>query len=99
MEKCWKKGLVCALSMLMLWGMPVGNGVSAAETAPAQTAVTTEVQTEEEPSKAVKIIGFLAIFTVACCVTAYMVMRPSLKKLKEAKGQAAQIKTDDSEIE
>lgn len=99
MEKCWKKGLVCALSMLMLWGMPVGNGASAAETAPAQTAVTTEAETEEEPSKAVKIIGFLAIFTVACGVTAYMVMRPSLKKLKEAKGQTAQIKTDDSEIE
>ncbi|MGN1403195.1 MAG: hypothetical protein ACI4XB_02610 [Ruminococcus sp.] len=98
MEKRWKKGLVCVLSALLLWGMPVGNGVSAAETAPEQT-VATEAQTEEEPSKAVKIIGFLAIFTVACGVTAYVVMRPSLKKLKEAKQQAAQTESDDSKTE
>lgn len=99
MEKRWKIWLVCVLSALLLWGMPVGNGVSAAETAPAQTAVTTEAQTEEEPSKTVKIIGFLAIFTVACGVTAYVVMRPSLKKLKEAKQQAAQTESDDSKTE
>lgn len=99
MEKRWKKGLVCVLSALLLWGIPMGNSVSAAETAPAQTAVTTEAQTGKEPSKAVKIIGFLAIFTVACGVTAYLVMRPSLKKLKEAKQQAAQTESEDSKTE
>lgn len=88
---------VC-ISVLLLCGMPMENAVFAAEAATVQTTVT-EVQTKDAPSKTVKMVGFLAIFTVACGGTAYLVMRPSLKKLKEAKRQAAQIKMDDSEIE
>lgn len=84
--------------MLLLWGISLGNGVSAAETAPIQTTVTEE-QKKDEPSRTTRIVGFLAIFTVACGVTAYLVMRPSLKRLKEAKQQTVQTEIDNSKTE
>ncbi len=77
------KRLCCVLaSVLMLWGLSVGT-VYAEET----TAFTEAVVSEEDADagKAGKIVGFLAIFTVVCGTTAYLVMRPSLKRLKEAK--------------
>lgn len=88
------------LLTLMLCGLS-----TVAMPAAAQAAETTEsVQTDEtkkpaSSGKTKKIVGVLCIFTVSCGVTAYLVMRPSLKKLKEAKQQAEKTKTDSDKSE
>ena len=88
------------LLTLMLCGLS-----TAAMPAAAQAAETTESVQTDETKKAVssgktkKIVGVLCIFTVSCGVTAYLVMQPSLKKLKEAKQQAEKTKTDSDKSE
>lgn len=72
----------CVASLCVMSSLPA----FAAETEPAQT--TASASEEKETGKTGKILGFLAIFTVACGGTAYLVMRPSLRKLREAKEQA-----------
>lgn len=90
----WKKRFctVCG-SLLLLCAVFVPGKVFAAESAENQSVETEESWTVEW-TKGQKVAGFLVIFTVFCGGTAYLVMRPSLKKLKEAKKRAAEIKSD-----
>ncbi|MCD8219565.1 MAG: hypothetical protein LUC50_04245 [Ruminococcus sp.] len=64
--------------------------VEAAETQPAETV---QESTSGGWTKGKKIAGFLVLFTIACGGTAYLVMRPSLKKLKETKQQTQETET------
>lgn len=80
--------LLC--SLLSLWILAVsGNALTCAAEPAAQTttsAADPAEDTEEESSgKTGKILSFLAIFTVACGGTVFLVMRPTMKKLKEEK--------------
>lgn len=92
----WKKQFfyaICAgLLFVCSFSLLAGN-VSAVESVETQPVQTDQSQTEQW-TKGQKIAGFLVIFTVFCGGTAYLVMRPSLKKLKEAKRQAAETKSD-----
>ena len=65
--------LIAALwTALLFWGIPC-------------MSVCAETSEKGWISKPVQVVGFLVIFTVVCGVTAYFVMRPSLKKLKESR--------------
>ena len=77
--------LLC--SLLSLWILAVsGNALTCAAEPAAQTTTSAAEDTEEESSgKTGKILSFLAIFTVACGGTVFLVMRPTMKKLKEEK--------------
>ena len=94
---------MCILScfaVLLVMGMTPQNVSSIVATAETGAAETTEYEAAETSessgaSKAIKITGFLAIFTVVCAGTAYLVMRPSLKKLKSVReAQESQDKTE-----
>ncbi len=88
-------GLCCVLLCLCL---QVGVlSATAAETTAVETTSSSQTASEKDGglSKPVKILGFLAIFTVACAGTAYLVMRPSLQKLKEAKQQGEKAKQEE----
>ncbi|MBQ8688025.1 MAG: hypothetical protein IJ512_05700 [Ruminococcus sp.] len=78
------KGKIYALLCCMMLMLSCPTGAASAETTTPVQEIVQETE-EEEPSKAMKIVQFLAIFTVAMGVTAYIVVRPKLKLLKEAK--------------
>ncbi len=75
-------GLICAciLCLYNMIALPVF-----AEEEPAVTESIEAIQETKEDghSKNVKIAGFLIIFTVAMGITAFIVVRPKLKMLKE----------------
>ncbi len=72
--------IMCAV-MLMSLGVSV-CAENTAET--SEISVTAEAE-DKGMSKGIKIAGFLGIFTLSMGVTAYIVMRPKLKMLKEAR--------------
>ncbi len=72
--------LMCAI---MLTGF--GMNVSAENTEETAEVYTEAAEESNDMSKGVKIAGFLVIFTLSMGVTAYIVMRPKIKMLKEAK--------------
>ncbi len=78
--KRWVCMILCILSLIVC---PVS--VSAEGTSDAASASAEEVQDDSEPSKGVKIAGFLVIFTISMGVTGYIVVRPKLKLLKDAR--------------
>lgn len=76
--------LICSLFML------IGSAVTSISAYAEPMAETTEVsehvqETDSSPSRGVKIAGFLVIFTVAMGTTAFIVVKPKLKKLKTTK--------------
>lgn len=77
-----KKWCCVLVSVLMLWGFSADT-VHAEETTAPTEAATSEKDTDA--GRAGKVVGFLAVFTIVCGTTAYLVMRPSLKRLKDAK--------------
>ncbi len=78
-----KRFTIIIMCAVMLMGL--GLGVCAENTAgTSETSVTAEAE-GEGMSKGTKIAGFLGIFTLSMGVTAYIVMRPQLKMLKEAR--------------
>lgn len=70
------------LGLMLIFCCPVIS--IAAETTIPATEIVQETE-DNEPSKTMKIVQFLVIFTVAMGVTAYIVVRPKLKLLKELK--------------
>ncbi len=96
MQQKWKTCL-CVLCCVAALCMPfLRQDLTARAT---ETTTTTDEPTEEAdstdntPSKGVFIAEFLIIFTVVCAGTAYLVARPSLKKLKAAR-EATQTQTE-----
>lgn len=83
-KKTWKKWLCGVIGVLIVWCGTLTEMQVYAGTTSVQTTKT-ETTAVESPSKTGQIVGVLAIFTVTCGITAYLVMRPSLKKLREAK--------------
>ena len=79
MQRRWKQVLCSLLGVLLLAGSLL--------TVPAAAAETTDDAKDSGNTR--QIVQTLVIFTVVCGVTAFLVMRPSLKKLKAAKEQAA----------
>lgn len=76
--------LICSLFML-IGSAAISIGASA-EPVAETTEVSEHVQeTDSSPSRGVKIAGFLVIFTVAMGTTAFIVVKPKLKKLKTTK--------------
>ena len=86
-EVIWMKKCISVLlcSLLLLLGGPVIPAET--ETDVPVTETVQETQTEKEPSKAGRIVQFLVIFTAAAGVTVWIVMRPKMKLLKEAREQ------------
>lgn len=89
------KNLVCGVlcAGILVSGMAIPQPVWA-----SGESATEQTQQAEEPedsgvSKGIQVAGFLVIFTVVFVTTAYVVMRPSLKKLK-ASQDAAKAKQD-----
>lgn len=72
--------LMCAV---MLTGYSMN--VSAENTKETAEVYAETAEESEGVSKGVKIAGFMAIFTLSMGITAYIVMRPKIKMLKEAK--------------
>ena len=73
---------LCAVMLLLC----VPANACAAGDAPMETTVTQSQESEEkELSKGAKIAGFLVIFTISMGVTAFIIVRPKLKMLKEAR--------------
>lgn len=81
--------LLCG--MLLLFCCPAFFASTETTAAPAAEIVQ-EAETDDsgnnEPSKTMKIVQFLVIFTVAMGVTAYIVVRPKLKLLKEVQAKS-----------
>lgn len=78
--------LICSLFML-IGSAAISIGASA-EPVAETTEVSEHIQQDKEdstPSRGVKIAGFLVIFTVAMGTTAFIVVKPKLKKLKTTK--------------
>ncbi len=73
---------LCAVMLLMC----VPANACAAGDAPMETTVTQSQESDQkEFSKGAKIAGFLVIFTISMGVTAFIIVRPKLKILKEAR--------------
>lgn len=80
--KCRIVGLICAC-VLCLYNT-IALPVFAEEEPSVTGSIETIQETEEDGhSKNAKIAGFLIIFTVAMGITAFIVVRPKLKVLKE----------------
>lgn len=62
-----------------------GMNVSAENTEETAEVYAEAAEESEGMSKGVKMAGFMAIFTLSMGITAYIVMRPKVKMLKEAK--------------
>ena len=80
-------GIICVLFLYLcsMTALPVSADETTAAT---ETIETVQNENEEEGySKGVKIAGFLGIFTVAMGVTAFIVVKPKLKMLKEIKNK------------
>lgn len=80
--------LVLICSVFMLIGSAVTSISAYAEPMAETTGVSEHIQQDKEdstPSRGVKIAGFLVIFTVAMGTTAFIVVKPKLKKLKTTK--------------
>ncbi len=75
--------LAALLGIMLIFCIPVIPGASET-TDVSTTEAVQQTEEEKEPSKTVRIVEFLAIFTVAMGVTAYIVVRPKLKVLKKA---------------
>ena len=84
MQRRWKQVLCSLLGVLLLAGSLLTVPAAAAETTAPQTTAAESTDDAKDSGNTRQII-----FTVACGVTAFLVMRPSLKKLKAAKEQAA----------
>lgn len=89
MQRRWKQVLCSLLGVLLLAGSLLTVPVAAAETTAPQTTAAESTDDAKDSGNTRQIVQTLVIFTVACGVTAFLVMRPSLKKLKAAKEQAA----------
>ncbi len=73
---------LCAVMLLLC--CPVG--AYAAGDVPMETTVSQSQESDQkEFSKGAKIAGFLVIFTISMGVTAFIIVRPKLKMLKEAR--------------
>lgn len=88
MQRRWKQVLCSLLGVLLLAGSLLTVPAAAENTAP-QTTAAESTDDAKDSGNTRQIVQTLVIFTVACGVTAFLVMRPSLKKLKAAKEQAA----------
>jgi len=86
MQRRWKQVLCSLLGVLLLAGSLL---TVPAETTAPQTTAAESTDDAKDSGNTRQIVQTLVIFTVACGVTAFLVMRPSLKKLKAAKEQAA----------
>lgn len=88
--KKWFASLLCCL-ICLTGTLPVTISAMAEEAAVTTSATDSldeSADTEEEqPSKTVRILEFLGIFTVAAGVTAFIVIRPKWKMLKEIRQQ------------
>ncbi|MBQ8514679.1 MAG: hypothetical protein IJ496_04715 [Ruminococcus sp.] len=81
--------LLCGMLLLFCGpAVPASAGTTTAIPAAEIVQEAEETETGNEPSKTVKIVQFLVIFTVAMGVTAYIVVRPKLKLLKDAQAEA-----------
>lgn len=84
--KQWILVLFCSLFMIICSAM-ISISASAepvAETTEFSEHIQEQVK-DSSPSRGVKIAGFLVIFTVAMGTTAFIVVKPKLKKLKATK--------------
>ena len=86
MQRRWKQVLCSLLGVLLLAGSLL---TVLAETTAPQTTAAESTDDAKDSGNTRQIVQTLVIFTVTCGVTAFLVMRPSLKKLKAAKEQAA----------
>ncbi len=78
------KRLVCMLLCgLVLASAPMAAAVESISEATTVSASEESEHEDKEISKGAKIAGFLGIFTVSMGVTAYIIIRPKLKRLKE----------------
>lgn len=89
MQRRWKQVLCSLLGVLLLAGSLLTVPAAAAETTAPQTTAAESTDDAKDSGNTRQIVQTLVIFTVACGVTAFLVMRPSLKKLKAAEEQAA----------
>ncbi len=79
---------LCAVMLLLC--CPVG--AHAAGSAPVETTVSQSQESDQkELSKGAKIAGFLVIFTISMGMTAFIIVRPKLKMLKDAKEKNSEI--------
>ena len=81
--------------IFMLIGSAVTSISAYAEPMAETTGVSEHIQQDKEdstPSRGVKIAGFLVIFTVAMGTTAFIVVKPKLKKLKTTKKKQQNIR-------
>lgn len=76
--KRWICMLLCGMVLMVCPAAVTAEGTS-------EPAAETVQQEDNEPSKGMKIAGFMAIFTVSMGVTGYIVVRPKLRMLKEAR--------------
>jgi len=101
MHSIWKKqwiGIVLAVAIAFIVVLCGVNWSTAyAETETEEATAKMEETEDTGLSRGVKIAGFLGIFTVVFVGTAYLTVRPSLKKLKAAR-QEAESETDETHI-
>ncbi len=80
--------VLCSFVLILTGVQTAVYAENTAQYSDSAEAVQQETEEQEEGmSKGGKIAVFLGIFTVSMGVTAYIVMRPKLKMLKEAKGK------------
>ncbi len=81
--------MLCGIMLLFCGMYCVGVIQAAAETSTVTTISETmdndTAEDEQELSKTMRIVQFLVIFTIAMGTTAYLVVRPKLKLLKDMK--------------
>lgn len=80
----WLRGM-SVLLILLCSSILYSTRVYADTTPQTTTQIQDTASAEEEKRSIGQIIGILCIFTVTCGVTAYVVMRPSLKKLRDVR--------------
>ena len=96
MRQRWKRRLCVLLGTLFLLGSLWTIPAAAAETAAPQTPAAESPSSDnaKDSGKTKQIVIVLVVFTVSCGVTAFLVMQPSLKKLKAAKEQAKTVSAE-----
>ena len=94
MRQRWKRRLCVLLGTLFLLGSLWTIPAAAAETAAPQTTAAESQSSDnaKDSGKTKQIV--IVVFTVSCGVTAFLVMQPSLKKLKAAKEQAKTVSAE-----
>lgn len=74
--------------------VPVISAAAPVETTALPTSDAAEAA--ETGATTDQILGIIAIFTVTCGVTAFLVMRPTLKRLKAARTKDTETNSSDS---